>query len=754
VANWDGTLPTVTYTTTTGATATLAITITPVDDATVTAPDLARGAEDTSIAGNVLANDSDVDSALAVVSFRLAGSDAVHAAGSTATLAGIGTVLVRTDGSYLFTPAADWNGAVPALSYTTSTGVTEVLQLAIAPVNDAPVRTGTAADLSVAEGATAPLGFAGVAYGTGGGADEATQMLTVRVAALPTALGTVTLADGSPVRIGDSHTVAELQGMQFHAAPGVSGEALFAFTVGDDAGGTGTLAQSLVVRVTNVAPLLEGTNALPTVREDASDNGGMLVGDLIAGHASDPGARLGIAVTEAAARSGQWEYSRDGGATWSAFQGVSAESAELLRADEQTRIRFVGNRDWNGSAGGLAFRAWDLSGGTADALRGDTTANGGSAAFSAASALTSIRIEAVNDAPQGLADAPAQLAIEDSGAAGVLTQLPWNYTPGGGRDEAGQSITITITQVPAPAVGTLVLADGRTPVREGDSYSAEQLRGVQFIPAPGSSGRHGELAWVARDDGGTAGGGHDSTTGQVRLVVVSQPPAVPAAPIAAAPAPLPEPPVQVEPAAPAAAPAAPNAPVRGRDAAGPLDAVGEMTPSSVLMPPATEFAFAIQRPVETQDTARILGSGPRMAGEFQLVNFSGQGGLEFELTGLNFQVSSSSRLTMEQFQQSLRSGIFVEELNRLRDELRQEFDLDKSLSISVAGLSLGVSVAYVLWLVRGGVLLGSYLSALPAWRMLDPLPVLSRAGDEEEEEEDETFDAHPGERADPLRGFS
>jgi large repetitive protein len=62
-------------------------------------------------------------------------------------------------------------------------------------------------------------------------------------------------------------------------------------------------------------------------------------------------------------------------------------------------------------------------------------------------------------------------------------------------------------------------------------------------------------------------------------------------------------------------------------------------------------------------------------------------------------------------------------------------------------------VVYVLWLVRGGVLLGSYLSALPAWRLLDPLPVLAQPG-EEEDEDDEAFDREPDRGMDPLRGFS
>jgi hypothetical protein len=79
-------------------------------------------------------------------------------------------------------------------------------------VNDAPVRTGTPHDLTVAEGATAPLGLADIAYGVGGGSDEAArQVLTVRVTGLPSALGTVVLADGKAVTVGASYTVAQLQ---------------------------------------------------------------------------------------------------------------------------------------------------------------------------------------------------------------------------------------------------------------------------------------------------------------------------------------------------------------------------------------------------------------------------------------------------------------------------------------------------------------------------------------------------------------
>jgi VCBS repeat-containing protein len=739
------------------ATGTVAIEVAPTDDATVPAPDAAAGAEDTPITGNVLANDRDVDSPLAVASFRIAGTE--YAAGSSVHLRGVGTLTLNADGSWLYAPVADWSGAVPQVSYLTTTGATGTLAIGVAAVNDAPVRAGALPDLSVAEGARAPLGLAGVSYDVGGGADEArSQTLTVRVSAMPAALGTVRLADGSEVTAGSSYTVAQLQGMVFQAAAGVSGSGSFSFTVSDGAGDNGTLAEQLTVRVTNEAPVLDGANAMPSVREDATDHPGMLVLDLVAGRTTHPGGITGVAVVEANSSAGHWQFSRDGGAHWSNFEAVGVGSAELLAADAQTRVRFLPNADWNGTASGLAFRAWDGSGGTAAATRADTTFSGGGSAFSEVIAKVTVDVEAVNDAPRSLVAVPTLVAATAGEGPRTFDELAWRYSAGGGSDEAGQILTITVTSAPPAEVGKLVLADGSTVVA-GSSYTPEQLRGMAFVPASSAVAASAELAWVVHDDGGSDNGGVDQAAATVKIAVIAPAPAgsTPSVPAPAAPAPVPAPapePATPQPTPAAPAPAAPTPQPRpaGHPAGGaaPFDS----TPPMVLMPPASEFALARPLVVASTDVGRVLGAGPRLPNDLVLVGFDRQGGGEFEITGLTAVDFHASRLTLEQFQQSLRSGVFIEELNQLREQLREEFDLDKTLSISVAGLSLGVSVAYVLWLVRGGVLVGSYLSALPAWRLLDPLPVLAHAGEEEEDEDDETFDAHPGEGADPLRGFS
>ncbi|MCT7943091.1 retention module-containing protein, partial [Shewanella holmiensis] len=134
--NWNGQVPVITYTTNTGLTATLTIEVTPVDDASVLANDSQTIAEDTVATGNVLDNDSDVDSDLAVVSFEVEGQS--YAAGSEVTLEN-GVLVINADGSYTFTPNENWNGSVPVITYTTNTGLTATLNIEVTPVDDTSV---------------------------------------------------------------------------------------------------------------------------------------------------------------------------------------------------------------------------------------------------------------------------------------------------------------------------------------------------------------------------------------------------------------------------------------------------------------------------------------------------------------------------------------------------------------------------------------------------------------------------------------
>ena len=57
--------------------------------------------------------------------------------------------------------------------------------------------------------------------------------------------------------------------------------------------------------------------------------------------------------------------------------------------------------------------------------------------------------------------------------------------------------------------------------------------------------------------------------------------------------------------------------------------------------------------------------------------------------------------------------------------------LERVVTGSAAVVSVGFSVGYVIWIVRGGYLLTSLVSSLPAWRMFDPLAILEQVGNDD-----------------------
>jgi hypothetical protein len=85
----------------------------------------------------------------------------------------------------------------------------------------------------------------------------------------------------------------------------------------------------------------------------------------------------------------------------------------------------------------------------------------------------------------------------------------------------------------------------------------------------------------------------------------------------------------------------------------------------------------------------------------------------------------------------------LQELDGMRDEIGEEVAFSQVAVGSTLTFATGLSIGYVLWLIRGGLLLSSVLSSLPAWRFVDPLPVLAHLGAsaQEEEAEDDSLEA-------------
>ena len=198
--------------------------------------------------------------------------------------------------------------------------------------------------------------------------------------------------------------------------------------------GTGDKDGMYFQRYMNAAPVLNSTKSptLTSQNEDAGapvGAGGTLVSSLVdfaapAGqidNVTDPdsGALLGIAVTAADATNGSWWYSINSGTNWSGLGTVSDASARLLTADANTRLYFQPNADWNGTiTHAITFRAWDQTSGSNGAL-GDTTVNGGNAAFSTATGTASLVINAVNDAPVVTTTGTALAYTENQAATAI-----------------------------------------------------------------------------------------------------------------------------------------------------------------------------------------------------------------------------------------------------------------------------------------------------------------------------------------------
>ena len=115
--------------------ATVTITVTGVNDAPVAVNDVATTAEETAVSGNVLTNDTDVDTGTTLTASLVAS-------------ASNGTVTLAADGSFTYTPNANFNGT-DSFTYRASDGTAfssvAPVTITVTAVNDAPVAVNDAA---------------------------------------------------------------------------------------------------------------------------------------------------------------------------------------------------------------------------------------------------------------------------------------------------------------------------------------------------------------------------------------------------------------------------------------------------------------------------------------------------------------------------------------------------------------------------------------------------------------------------------
>ena len=119
------------------ATGTVSVTVTNANDAPVAVNDSATTPEETPISGTVLTNDTDADAGTTLTA-------------SLAANPAHGSVTLAPDGSFTYTPAANFNGT-DSFTYTVSDGTAvsnaATVTITVSPVNDEPLAMGDSATL-------------------------------------------------------------------------------------------------------------------------------------------------------------------------------------------------------------------------------------------------------------------------------------------------------------------------------------------------------------------------------------------------------------------------------------------------------------------------------------------------------------------------------------------------------------------------------------------------------------------------------
>ncbi|WP_412072337.1 type I secretion C-terminal target domain-containing protein [Pseudomonas fluorescens] len=182
----------------------LVVHVAAVNDPSVLTGDTNTVAEDHVAIGNVLGNDIDVDNTLSVATFAVQGVTGTFTAGQFAPIAGFGTVTIAANGDYSFTPAANWSGKVPTVTYTTNTGSSSTLDISVRAVADAPIVSATTTQ--VAENGSIALGLTVTSVDKDGSETQTiTQIGGISAGA--------TLTDGTHTFTGTTgHSVADLSG--------------------------------------------------------------------------------------------------------------------------------------------------------------------------------------------------------------------------------------------------------------------------------------------------------------------------------------------------------------------------------------------------------------------------------------------------------------------------------------------------------------------------------------------------------------
>ena len=112
---------------------------------------------------------------------------------------------------------------------------------------------------------------------------------------------------------------------------------------------------------------------------------------------------------------------------------------------------------------------------------------------------------------------------------------------------------------------------------------------------------------------------------------------------------------------------------------------------------------------------------------------------------------SGAPIAESEISRSLREARLEQVFSQLRDTVNDESrSTRQEVAVAIAtGTSL--TIGYVAWLIRGGVLVSSLLTSMPAWRLLDPLPILGNVKSRGSDDDDSLESMVSADKATPAK---
>ena len=599
--------------------------------------------------------------------------------------------------------------------------------IAITPVNDAP--QGSSSTVSMLEGHAYVLDATDFGF-TDPQDYPADQLAGVVITTLPGA-GLLTLdvaGTATPVTAGQliSRTDLDAGKLVFTPVPQANGAgyASFTFQVQDDGGtasggiDTDPTPRTLTIDVTAVNDAPQGTDTTVVLQEDGSYTFSAADFGFTDPQDSPANALLGVVISSLPA------------AGTLTLSGVAVQGGDFIAAANLGNLVYTPDANGFGAAhASFTFQVRDDGG----------TANGGADTDLTPRTMT-LSVTAVNDAPQA-ADGTV-LTMQKTAYTFQVADFGFSDVNDAPAANALQAIRV----VTLPSAGVLTLQGA--PVTAGQVVLASEIAAghLQFAPTGDDHGTpYAHFTFQVQDNGGTANGGvdWDATVHTLTINVVTPNAAVAALalpPLEDTPAEASEAVINV--AAPAAGPAAQVADDTG--AAG-----GHFG----------EFAVqALNVDVARAGYALDVNAGRAETGRGYDADWLADAGKPAPIQWLLDQIQSQRRTASD----GVAPVAARQQVVQWTDDA--EAQSLRGVAASVKSGGVAVSVGMVWWATRLSGLVTGLMASTPAWRSLDPLPILGGTADESDDDDqgfgttesgdDSEFeaDAAKGQRARPKAG--